>query len=134
MLVHLRLTVPTPLTPEPTEPRTPPHALRPGRADSARSLPPGPRASRENVSPESSEAVISISETPAEAGDSRPGETAPNAAGPADSEGEDPRSGDTAEGGGTGETSSGSVRQQGRERGREAGPDAPADSGEEKSS
>nr|WP_269330121.1 glycosyltransferase [Kineosporia babensis] len=95
------------------------------------SLPPEPRTSDENALPGTENFA---EESPAEAGDSRPVESAPNPAGPADSADGEARSGDAATSGESGETASGSVRQPARERGQEAGHDAPADSGEEESS
>ncbi len=94
-----------------------PHALRPGRAESTRSLPPGPRGSKEN-------AENSGSGSPVEPGDSASGERAPKPAGPADSESDDPRSGDAASPDGKGETFTGPDRPQ----------DVPGDSGEDESS
>ena len=90
------------------------HALRPGRAESTLSLPPGPRASKENSGPG----------TPVEPGDSASGESAQKPASPGDSEGEDPRSGDAASPDGKGETFTGPDRPQ----------DVPGDSGEDESS
>ncbi|MBT0770337.1 glycosyltransferase [Kineosporia sp. J2-2] len=107
------LPVVSPAAPEPAHQA---HPLRPGRGETTRSLPPGPRASGEN---RLGTGAIPVPETPAEAGDSRPAESAPNPAGPADTAEHEPRNGDTASQVPAGETAGEAVPRRGGEPGED---------------